>query len=123
LVLIDPPFEDDQERQRLVAALGMAIKKWHQGCYIVWRPIKDRLADRAFLDAIKRFDRPNILNIEHDIGRASSPAPMLRRAGLVIINPPYGLVDEVQILLAFLTPLLALGDGAGALCEWLTPPS
>lgn len=121
LVLIDPPFEAGQERRRLASALAKAIKKWPQGCYVVWRPIKDRGADQTFLEEIQSFGRPNILNIEHDTGRSSPPASELRRAGLVIVNPPYGLAEEVKALLAYLTPLLARGDGAGFLCDWLTP--
>ncbi len=123
LVLIDPPFEAEQERRRLVDALTKAVRKWPQGCYLVWRPIKDRQEDQAFLEEIKSLGRPNVLNLELDVGRAAPPAPQLRRTGLIVVNPPYGLAGELEKLLAYLTPLLARGDGAASLCDWLTPPT
>ena len=122
LVLVDPPFEATDERKRLADSVGRALKKWPRGCYVVWRPIKDRADDTALLAAIKAGGLPNILNIELDVGRAPPPVPGLRRAGLVIVNPPYGLVDEARALLAFLCPLLARGDGAAVTCEWLAAP-
>ena len=123
LVLIDPPFEAETERATLVAALGRALRKWPTGCFVVWRPIKDKAEDAKFLAELKAFGRPNVLNLEQDVGRAPPPAPSLRRAGLVIFNPPYGLYEDARALLAFLTPILACGDGAGSVCNWLAPPT
>ena len=123
LVLIDPPFEADDERSTLLAALARTLRKWPAGCLVAWRPIKDRAQDAGFLAAIKAIGRPNILNLEHDVGRGPPPAAGLRRAGLVIANPPYGLHEEARAMLEFLTPLLSCGDGAGFVCEWLTPPT
>jgi len=123
LALIDPPFEEAMEHGRIAAALRAALGKWPQGCYVVWRPIKDRQEDAAFLAGLRELGRPNVANIEHDVGRAPPPAPALRRAGLVIVNPPYRVFDEIEALLIYLTPLLARGDGASFKCEWLTPPT
>ena len=123
LALIDPPFEEPGEHLRIAAALRTTLGKWPQGCYVIWRPIKDRQEDAAFLNSLKALGRPNVANIEHDVGRAPPPAPALRRAGLVIFNPPYRMFEEIQALLGYMTPLLARGDGAGFKCEWLTPPT
>jgi len=119
LVLIDPPFEAETERERLTDAARNAVRKWPQGCYLIWRPIKDRAEDRRLLAQFADFGRPDLLNIEIDVGRA----PGLRRAGLLIINSPFGLFEEARALLAYLTPLLARGDGADFVCERLTPPT
>jgi len=123
LALIDPPFEEPQEHMRIAAALRTALGKWPQGCYVVWRPIKDRQEDAAFLDSLKELGRANVANVEHDVGRVPARAATLRRAGLVIINPPYRVFEEIQALLTYLTPLLARGDGASFKCEWLAPPT
>ncbi len=122
LVLVDPPFEAADERIRLSESMARALKKWPRGCYVIWRPIKDRVDDGALLSSIKSSGLPNILNIELDVGRAPPPVPGLRRAGLVIVNPPFGLADEARALLGFLCPLLARGDGAAVTCEWLAAP-
>lgn len=123
LALIDPPFEKPGEHGRVDAALRIALGKWPQGTYIVWRPIKDREEDAAFLSGLKELGRPNVANFEHDVGRAPPPAPALRRAGIVIVNPPHRVFEEIEALLMYLTPLLARGDGAGFKSGWLTQPT
>jgi len=123
LVLIDPPFEAIGEHGRIVDAMRGALRKWPQGCYVIWRPIKDRAEDSTFLTELKGLARANVANVEQDVGRAPAPGPALRRAGLVIFNPPYRVFDEIVELIAYLTPLLARGDGAGFQCDWLVPPA
>ena len=123
LVLIDPPFEAIDEQARIVGAMRGALRKWPQGCYVIWRPIKVRSEDSAFLAELKGLAGANVANVEHDVGRAPAPALALRRAGLVIFNPPYRVFDEIVELLIYLTPLLARGDGASFQCEWLVPPT
>jgi 23S rRNA (adenine2030-N6)-methyltransferase len=52
----------------------------------------------------------------------NSPNP-LTRAGLIVVNPPHGLIDEARVLLPWLAQRLAR-EGAGAwACSWLTPPT
>ena len=41
LVLIDPPFEQPDEFDRLAQALAGAHRKWPTGIYMLWYPIKD----------------------------------------------------------------------------------
>ena len=125
LALIDPAFEEPNEAERVEKALAMALTKWPTGCYALWRPIKAQREDAHFLNAIAALGASDILQLEIDIGAvaptAHSPNP-LSRCGLLIVNPPYGLIDEARALLAFLAGLLAR-DGRGAWrAEWLTPP-
>ena len=48
LVLIDPPYEAQDEWARLVSGLGGALKRFPSGVYAVWYP----LTERARLDAV-----------------------------------------------------------------------
>ena len=103
----------------------MALTKWPTGCYALWRPIKAQREDAHFLNAIAALGASGILQLEIDIGALAptqhSPNP-LSRCGLLIVNPPYGLIDEARALLPFLAGLLAR-DGRGAWrAEWLTAP-
>ena len=125
LALIDPAFEEPNEAERIEMALAMALTKWPTGCYALWRPIKERREDAHFLNAIAALGASDILQLEIDIGAvaptAHSPNP-LSRCGLLIVNPPYGLIDEARALLPFLAGLLAR-DGRGAWrADWLTAP-
>ncbi|TIO38059.1 MAG: 23S rRNA (adenine(2030)-N(6))-methyltransferase RlmJ, partial [Mesorhizobium sp.] len=53
LVLVDPPFEEEGEFQRLVENLRRAHRRWPGGIYALWYPIKDRKAVAAFRAALK----------------------------------------------------------------------
>ena len=99
LALIDPPFESTGEAARVEGALAKALTKWPRGVYLLWRPIKDEREDRRFLNAIAALGVPGLPRLELDIGPVppgpSSPSP-LSRAGLLFVNPPYGLIHEAR---------------------------
>ncbi|MGO9743185.1 MAG: 23S rRNA (adenine(2030)-N(6))-methyltransferase RlmJ [Roseiarcus sp.] len=126
LVLIDPPYEATDEAERVEQALAKALAKWPRGVYLLWRPIKDTRDDRRFLNAIAALGVPGMLRLELDVGPIppgpNSPNP-LSRAGLIIVNPPYGLIDEARLLMPYLTKLFARSGEGGFVCEWLRPPA
>jgi 23S rRNA (adenine2030-N6)-methyltransferase len=126
LVLIDPPYEAGDEAAKVEAALAAALTKWPRGVYLAWRPIKSARDDARFLNAIRALGAPNALGLELDVGTvapgAHSPAP-LRRAGLLFINPPYGLVDEARALMPYLTKLLTRGGHGEHVVDWVTAPA
>jgi 23S rRNA (adenine2030-N6)-methyltransferase len=125
LALIDPPFEEPQESERVEAALASALAKWPRGTYALWRPIKAALDDARFLNAIAALGAPNILRLELDVGAvapgAHSPNP-LSRTGLLVVNPPFELIDEARVLMPWLAQALKRAGGGGFACQWLTPP-
>ena len=125
LVLIDPPYEALDEAAQVEAALASALKKWPQGTYMLWRPIKDRREDARFLNKIRAIGAANMLQLELDVGHIeptkNSPMP-LTRSGLLFVNPPHGLIDEARVLMPWLTKLLARGGAGAYVCSWLTPP-
>lgn len=125
LVLIDPPYETTDEASRVETTLAKALRKWPRGIYMLWRPIKDEAEDRRFLQAVADLGAPNILRLEIDVGEVApgphSPSP-LHRVGLLIVNPPFGLIEEARVLMPFLTKLLTRAGKGSYVCEWLTPP-
>src|ERR1700755_85564 len=44
LVLIDPPYEEKEEFERLAAGFAAAFAKWPTGTYLMWYPVKSRRA-------------------------------------------------------------------------------
>ncbi|MGO4869633.1 MAG: 23S rRNA (adenine(2030)-N(6))-methyltransferase RlmJ [Roseiarcus sp.] len=125
VVLIDPPYEEPDESERVEAALARALAKWPRGTYALWRPIKTPLEDARFLNAIGALGAPGVLRLELDVGAvapsAHSPSP-LSRTGLLIVNPPFGLIDEARVLMPWLAQLLRRDAGGGFVCAWLTEP-
>ena len=126
LVLIDPPYEATDEAARVEAALGKALAKWPRGVYMLWRPIKSALADARFLNSIRGLGAPNVLGLTLDVGAVApgphSPAP-LRRAGLLVVNPPFGFVEEARLLTPYLGKLLTRGGGGETAVDWVTAPT
>jgi 23S rRNA (adenine2030-N6)-methyltransferase len=126
IVLIDPPFEETNESERVEAALELGLAKWPRGTYALWRPVKSAREDARFLNTIAALGAPNILRLELDVGLVApgphSPAP-LHRTALIVVNPPFPLLEEARILMPWLAQLLRRGPGGEFVCAWLTAPA
>ncbi|UCI06597.1 23S rRNA (adenine(2030)-N(6))-methyltransferase RlmJ [Mesorhizobium sp. B1-1-8] len=118
LVLIDPPFEEEGEFSRLVEGLRKAHRRWPGGIYALWYPIKDRKAVAAFRTALKQAGIPKLLDIGFEV-RPASNEPSLDGSGLVIVNPPFTLKGELQLLLPALHRVLAVEQPSRLTIEWL----
>jgi 23S rRNA (adenine2030-N6)-methyltransferase len=111
LVLIDPPFEDREEFSRLVVALEAAWRKWPTGVYAIWYPVKDAAAP-AFIKSIRRLGIPQILRTELHV---AAPQPdRLTASGMLMVNPPWRLADELDRLMPELVSHLRREGGGGA---------
>ncbi|MGX5842553.1 23S rRNA (adenine(2030)-N(6))-methyltransferase RlmJ [Mesorhizobium sp. ArgA1] len=118
VVLIDPPFEEAGEFDRLVEGMQKAHKRWPGGIYALWYPIKDRKAIIAFRKALKQSGVPKLLDIEFEI-RPASREPSLDGSGMVVVNPPFTLERDLCIVLPALHRLLAVEKPAHWSLEWL----
>lgn len=98
LVLVDPPYEEPGELDRLASELLKAARKWPTGIYAGWYPIKDVTAvDEVASRLAEESARPG-LRLEVMI---DSPADRdrLNGSGLFVLNPPWTLKDEAAALL------------------------
>ncbi len=110
LVLIDPPFEEPDEFERLAKAFIAAHRKWEAGVYVLWFPIKspselDRFQAELVSAGIKRLTLVTL-----DVARAEG----LSKTGLVLCNAPFTFGAEWSAALAWATEQLAQGPGARA---------
>lgn len=114
VVLIDPPYEELGEIDRLAAALVKAVTKWPTGTYLAWYPIKDvALIDRMVADLHRDLDRP-ALRLDLMV---SEPDPArLNGSGLIVINPPWRLAQEANLFLPALAERLARRDYGAFRC-------
>lgn len=119
MVLVDPPFEQEGEVERLVSGLAKAHKRWPGGTYALWYPIKNRKAVAAFREALKETGIPKMLDIAFEIRKPGDEATF-DGSGMVVVNPPYVLEDEMKAVLPALTKVLAEENGAYAGATWLT---
>jgi len=116
LVLIDPPFEEGTATRKLdfdwmLRAARKSVKRWPQGTYIFWRPIKD-------VEAVEQFDAdlatvlieeggvaPDKLLVADLWVRAVGEGP-LSGAGVVIANSPFGVREHLHTALPWLANLM-----------------
>jgi 23S rRNA (adenine2030-N6)-methyltransferase len=120
LVLIDPPYEDDKEFQRAAQVLGQATRRFATGVYMLWFPIKSKAAADAFCGEIANTGIDKLLRI--DIETKAPPKPgkpddktRLTNAGLLIVNPPFGLDTDMREAARVIAPALT----ARIDVEWL----
>jgi 23S rRNA (adenine2030-N6)-methyltransferase len=112
VVLIDPPFEQEGEFDRLTAGLTEAIRRFETGVYIAWYPIKDPKPIAAFHSALGAMAGPELLRMELMIRGPGHTPGRLNGCGLIVANPPFTLRDHLAAVLPELTQRLAEGSGA-----------
>jgi 23S rRNA (adenine2030-N6)-methyltransferase len=116
LVLIDPSYEQQDEFERLGEGFTKAFEKWPTGGYLLWYPVKSRRATdnlaRHVAQAVAAGPSAGkCLRLEFSVAPQSAGA-VLTSAGLLIINPPWTLQDELKTILPELQKPLGQG-GAG----------
>ena len=116
VVLIDPPYEESSDFSRLSASLAQAYGKWPTGIYLLWYPIKERDAPDALARRLRKLALPKILRCEITLGAPRADAGLIG-SGLIVVNPPYILQDELRIILPALGRFL-VGDVAHRI-DWL----
>ena len=113
VVLIDPPFEAQDECDRMRAAFAAAYRKWPTGIYALWYPIKDARA-RLLPDSLAAAGATKLLALDCAIDAADTARAGLARAGLIVVNPPYTLEAETRVMLPALVGAMERRPGAGA---------
>lgn len=118
LVLVDPPFEQDNDFRRLADGLALAQRKWATGIYMLWYPIKGRPEPDALAKRLRRLAIAKILRAELIVSPLRDPT-RLNGSGLILVNPPWTLETELgQLLPVFARVLGREGKGAYML-DWL----
>lgn len=118
LVLIDPPFEEPREFERLLDGLVAAHRRFATGTVMLWYPIKDRRAVDRFARDAAALGIPKLLSAELDVDTPDEEGPLVA-TGLLILNPPFTLEEKLKVLLPYLATRLARGRGAGSRLAWL----
>ena len=118
LVLIDPPFEDADEGDRIVGVLREGLRRLPAGSFAVWYPLTGRAKPDALLGELGALALPPTLAVELVIDPA---APKMRGCGLLVVNPPWQFDSVAGPVGRQLAAMLAQAPGAGASLRWLVP--
>jgi 23S rRNA (adenine2030-N6)-methyltransferase len=119
VVLIDPPYEADDEFGRLVKGFAAAYRKWPTGIYTLWYPIKERDVPDALARRLRSLRIAKILRAELSVA-GPRDATRLTGCGLIVVNPPWRLEPELAVLLPQLADALG-GEREGFRLDWLVP--
>jgi 23S rRNA (adenine2030-N6)-methyltransferase len=119
LVVVDPPYEQTDERARITATLAAAHRKWAHGVTAIWYPLKDRAAHERWKGKLRQTGIPKLLNVEHWLYDTDQPG-IFNGAGLFIVNPPYAFTQGLPPLIEALRAALAPEGHRGRItAEWL----
>jgi 23S rRNA (adenine2030-N6)-methyltransferase len=120
LVLIDPPFEaQEDEFHAIETALAAAYARWSTGIYAIWYPIKLRSQTLPFQRWFARHKIAKVLCAELLLHPDNS-ALRLNGCGMIIVNPPWKFEQQLTQLLNTLLELLAQGRFGQQRVSWLT---
>lgn len=106
VVVVDPPYEQTDERARITTTLAAAQRKWAHGVTVIWYPLKDRSVHEDWKRKLARLDIPKFLNVEHWL-YDDDQTGIFNGAGLFIVNPPYAFTQALPPILEALRAALA----------------
>ncbi|MFL9840937.1 23S rRNA (adenine(2030)-N(6))-methyltransferase RlmJ [Sphingomonas sp. ST-64] len=119
VVVVDPPYEQTDERARITATLAAAHRKWAHGVTVIWYPLKDRTTHQQWKNKLRNLRIPKMLVVEHWLYDEDQPG-IYNGAGLFIVNPPYAFTQALPPLLEALRATLAPDGHRGAImADWL----
>ena len=120
LVLIDPPFEEQGEFAQLVNGIEQALKRLPAATIAVWYPLTQRARVDAFFDELQHLHLPPCWTAELCIAGEATEMGM-RGCGLLVINPPWKLDEEISPLMTWMRELLKQEPSSSAGLHWLVP--
>lgn len=117
LVLIDPPYENADEFERLITSIIKAHTRWPQGIFMIWYPVKERPAIWRFHEALIASQIPKQLCAEF-LFEEETRGDRLNGSGQIIINPPWQLDEKIGYLFSALHETLQTNH-QGSIIKWL----
>ncbi len=109
LVFIDPPYEKSDEFDQVARALRAVLPRWRNGLYLVWCPIKARRPVEKLHQAVRALGAEalaiELLTLPGDVPQR------LNGSGVILINPPWKLEEDLHVLLPPLATFLAGQNG------------
>ena len=130
LILMDPSYETDSDYQQPIQALSQAAKKWETAIIALWYPLlvhRSQQLDNMLSQVAEGFSlacRHNgerkVITAELQVAPAveDQEAPRLYGSGMMILNCPYLLDEQLQETLPYLVQALAPTQGSWEVREW-----
>ncbi len=123
LVLIDPPYELNDEYVQITTTVKQLHRKWPTGIIAIWYPLLAHARNQAphMLKHLVK-DKPANLFVAELWVKAQDSEFGMHGSGMAFINLPWQVDEQIRGVLAQLEKTLT-GKGGGSRSEWLVAPS
>lgn len=118
LVLIDPPYEDKQDYQRVVSALSEGLRRFANGVYAVWYPQLQRAEAQQLPAQLKQLPVKSWLHVALSMQGLSEDGFGMHGSGMFILNPPWLLHGVLQEVMPYLVKHLGQDEQASFTLEY-----
>lgn len=120
LVLIDPPYEIKSDYQAVVQGISEGYKRFATGCYALWYPVVLRAQIKRMFKELEATGIRRILQIELAV-RPDSDQRGMTASGMIVINPPWKLEQQMTTVLPWLHKTLVPGGTGHTALNWIVP--
>ncbi len=120
VVLIDPPYEQKDETEQAITMLVEGHRRFATGVFMLWYPVKGLAFAETLVERAKTLALPATLQVELSV-REAFEGGGLAGSGLIIINPPWKLKEELAVIVPALAQRLGIGDWGRSVLGWLVP--
>ncbi|GAB1438866.1 23S rRNA (adenine(2030)-N(6))-methyltransferase RlmJ [Providencia sp.] len=119
-MLMDPPYEIKTDYEAVVKAVVEGYKRFATGTYAIWYPVVLRQQIKRMLNQLEATGIRKILQIELAV-RPDSDQRGMTASGMIVINPPWKLEQQMKNVLPWLHKTLVPEGTGHTLVEWVVP--
>lgn len=109
LLFIDPPYELKEDYDKVVKVITQAHKRFATGCIALWYPVVERYRINQLEKQLQKTGIPNIQLFEL-AQRKDNQALGMTASGMIVINPPWTLKQDLESALPWLTNQLGIAN-------------
>jgi len=120
LLLMDPPYEMKTDYQDVVKGIQEGYKRFATGTYALWYPVVMRQQIKKMLRDLEATGIRRILQIELGV-RPDSDQRGMTASGMIVINPPWKLEQQMNNVLPWLLKVLVPSGTGHTTVNWVVP--
>lgn len=109
LVLMDPSYELAKEYDTAIEALAGLHRRFPTGTFALWYPILDQRRTVALRLAVQKSAMRDVVDLELQVADRKTAQGMYG-CGMIVVNPPWSLREEMELTLPWLASTLGMDD-------------
>ncbi|MBZ2187911.1 23S rRNA (adenine(2030)-N(6))-methyltransferase RlmJ [Alcanivorax sp. JB21] len=110
LAILDPSYELRDDYSAMAKALTQALKRWSTGVYLLWYPLLPDARHERMLRSLRAVVPGDVVQSELIVRKSGAG---MHGSGVLVINPPYVLAEQLASLQDWFATLSDLPTGQG----------